>query len=158
MPLPPDLDINGKLYSHASCDTRIYGLRMKGMKEFAWKTTVDTGAGRGTAREDLGHTEGTVAYEASCTVLSAYWDAIKEDSRAKGFAPLDRPGLFSITITAPGKATKKIEVRFSRISESDASSSDSPDAHEVKLTFKVLVNLEDGRPLIANSLYSKGVI
>jgi hypothetical protein len=158
MALPPDLDLNGFLYSHASCDVRIFGMRMKGAKEFAWKATVESGAGRGTAREDLGHTVGTVAYEASATVLGAYWDAIKDDCRGSGFAPLDRPGMVSITIAEPGKPSKKVEIRFSRISESDRSSADGPDAHEVKLTFKALVILEDGKPLVSRSLYSKGAI
>ena len=70
MALPPDLDLNGYLFSHASVDARIYGIRTKGLKELAYKTSVEDAEGRGTAREALGVTVGDVKYEASATVLS----------------------------------------------------------------------------------------
>ena len=158
MALPPDLDLNGYVVSHASVAAKFFGMPFKGMKELAYKPVIERGSARGTAREDLGHTVGTVKYEASATVLRAYWDAYKDDSRAKGFAPLDRPGLISVTITEPGKVSRKIEIRVSGITEPDFTSTDGPEAHEVKLTFSVLVILEDGRPLVSRSLYSAGVI
>lgn len=158
MALPPDLDLNGHVYSHASVDFRMFGIRTKGAKQLAFKPTIERGSARGTAREDLGHTIGTVKYEASCTILRAYWDNLKDECRAKGFAPLDRPGLISVTIAEPGKASRKVEIRISGITEADFESSDGPEAHEVKLSFSVLTILEDGRPLVSRSLYTGGVI
>lgn len=152
MALPPDLDLNGYLYSHASVDFRIFGIRTKGVKELAFKTSVEDAEGRGTAREAMGVTVGDVKYEASATVLSAYWDAWKDDCRAKGYAPLDRPGLISITIAERGKPTKRVEIQIARIKESDFSSSSGPEAHEKKLSFTVLGIKEDGKPLVSRSL------
>lgn len=158
MALPPDLDLNGYLYSHASVDARMFGIRTKGMKQLSFKPSVERGSGRGSAREDLGHTIGTVKYEAGCTILRAYWDNFKDECRAHGFAPMDRPGLICVTIAEPGKASKTIEIRVSGITEVDFESSDGPDPHEVKLAFSVLMILEDGRPLVSRSLYTGGAI
>jgi len=158
MPLPPDLDLNGYTYSHASVDARLYGIRTKGVKELAFKPVVERGSARGTAREDLAHTVGTVKYEASATFLRSAWEAIKEDCRTKGFAPMDRPGLFSITIAEPGKASVKVEIRISGLTEADSTSADGPDAHTFKVTMSVLMILENGRPLVSRSLYTGGAI
>lgn len=158
MALPPDLDLNGAIFSHASVDARLNAVRMKACKELNYKTSVERGEARGTAREVLGYTIGDVKYEAGATFLSAWWDGYKSDCRAKGFAPMDRPGRFAITVTEPGKASKKIEVIFAGINEADASSASGPEAHEVKVTFAVLVILEDGKPMVARSLYSNGAI
>lgn len=158
MALPPDLDLNGYLFSHASVDARIYGIRTKGLKELAYKTSVEDAEGRGTAREALGVTVGDVKYEASATVLSAYWNTFKDECRAKGFAPLDRPGVISITVAEPGKASKRVEIKIARIKEVDFTSSSGPEAHEKKLVFTVLGILEDGRPLVSRSLMTGGAI
>lgn len=158
MALPPDLDLNGYIYSHASVDARFFGIRMRGLKELRYKVAVEDAEARAGAREALGVTIGDVKYEASGTVLEAYWDTVKAECRAKGFAPLDRPGLISVTCSEVGKPTKKVEIWVARIKESEFSSSSGPDPLERPLTFTTLTILEDGRPLVARSLYKKGLI
>lgn len=158
MALPAELDLNGAIYSHASCDVKLNGLRMKGAKEFNWKCTVESGEGRGTAREVLGYTIGDVKYESGVTLLRGWWEAYKAECRANGRAPMDRPGSFSIVAVEAGKPTVNIQILFAGLSEADNSSSAGPDPHEVKCTFKTLVILENGKPLVERSLYTKGAI
>lgn len=153
MALPTNLDLNGRLYSHASSDIRFFGLRMRGAKEWSYKVSIERGSGRGTAREDLGHTVGIVKYESSATVLRAYWDAYKDDARAKGIKPLDQMGVITIVVSEPSKPSKKIELHVSGITELDVTSADGPEPHDVKLSFSVLAILEDGQPLIERSVY-----
>lgn len=157
MALPPDLDLNGFLYSHASVDFRIYGIRTRGCKELSYKTSVEDAEGRGTAREALGVTIGDVKYEASATVLAAYWNTWKDECRAAGYAPLDRPGQITVTVTEPGKASKKVEISIARIKEVDFTSTAGPEAHEKKLVFTVLGIKEDGKALVSRSLLGTAV-
>lgn len=152
MALPPDLDLNGFLFSHASVDARMHGIRMRGCKELNYKTSVERGEGEGTAREVLGFTAGKVRYESGGTLLRGWWNTYKDECRAAGYTPMDRPGRFVITLTEPGKASKKIEIWFAGISEADASSAAGAEAHEVKVTFSTLMILEDGKSLVSRSL------
>lgn len=158
MPLPPDLDLNGRVYSHASSDVRLSGQRMRGCKEWSHKVSVERGEARGTAREALGHTIGTVKYEFSMTVLRAYWDAYKDKARADGFSPLDRMGVATAVVSEPGKPSKKAEIHYSGINEQEIKSSDGAEAHEVTLSFAVLAILEDGKPLIDRSIFTPSAV
>lgn len=153
MPLPPIVIKNGWHYSHASFKTRILGLLLEGVRELKYKVTVDRAEVRGHPREPLGHTIGEVKYEASVTVLRAYWDALKDQIRTVyGRAPMDVQGVMVFTITERGLPSKKVEVQINGLSDMEGGSSQGTDASEVAISMTVLSIKEDGKSLVERAL------
>ena len=153
MPLPPIVVKQGYHYSHASFKTRILGLLLEGVRELNYKVTVNRTAVRGHPREPLGHTIGEVEYEASVTLLRAYWDAIKERIRnTYGRAPMDAQGMVTFSIVERGMTSKRIDIEINGLAELDSSSSQGTDPNEVKVGFTVLSIKEDGKAMIDRAI------
>lgn len=153
MPLPPTALLNGYRVSHASYKFRILGLLIP-VREFNWKVSVDRGKARANAREPIASTIGEVSYEASCTVLQGEWDALKDRIRTVyGHAPLDAQGDAVLTCSERAFPSRTVQVHFNGLNEADATTSQGPDAKEVKLTFDVAFIKEDGQPMVDGSIY-----
>lgn len=153
MPLPPIVVKQGYHYSHASFKTRILGLLLEGVRELNYKVTVNRTAVRGHPREPLGHTIGEVEYEASVTLLRAYWDAVKDRIRTTyGRAPMDAQGMVTFSIVERGMTSKRIDIEINGLAELDSSSSQGTDPNEVKIGFTVISIKEDGKAMIDRAI------
>lgn len=139
---------NSRHYSHASTRTRMFGIPIRGVKEWSVKASVERGEVRGDAREVLGFTIGDVKYECSVKILRASWDVVVTAIRAQGMSPLDATGIVSFTIAEPGLPSRSYEVLVNGINDFEQSSSQGVEALEVPLTFATLMIKEDGKPLL----------
>jgi hypothetical protein len=148
----PIASASGYYPSHASLRVKILGLPVD-VKEAAWKCSVERSEVRVNAREAIAHTIGDVKYEFSMTVFRPQWEKFKADCRARGYRVLDTPGDAVLTTGERGFAAKSVQVKFSGMTESDASSSAGPDAHEVKVTFSTLSIKEDGQAMIERAVW-----
>lgn len=139
--------------SHVSKSVSVFGLRLRQVQEIAYKHAVERIPVRGNAREILGWTEGDYNAEFSMTVLFPYWQALKARARSVyNTPPLDMQGDAVITTSNKSMQAQILVVKFGGISEADASSSGG-DASVIKLTFNTTRITEDGKSLIANSVY-----
>lgn len=153
MALPPLVLQNGAHYSHASGRLRVLGMLLLGVTEWSYKITVERGEAEGSPRELLGHTIGKVKYEFTFKVLRAYWDALTAEIRAKGMFPMDARGMIVLNLASPGLPSKKIEILIDGLNEMEGSSSKGVEAHEVPITCSTLNIKEDGKNLIADSIF-----
>ncbi len=153
MPKPSDAMINGVRYSHSNYSIRLYGQLLKGIKQIDWGYTIDGAKVMGTAREAIAETEGTVEYECSATMYRAEYDYLAETSAAAGRPLADREGDVMINYAARGQPSKYVHVRVRGLKEAKASSSAGADATETPVVFRVAFIKENGRAVIANSIY-----
>lgn len=153
MPLPPIVIKQGYHYSHTSFKTKVMGLPIEGVRELNYKITVNRTEVRGHPREPLGHTIGEVAYEASLTMLRAYWDALKARIRdTYGRAPMDAQGPVTFTLSERGLPTKIVAIDINGLAEMDTSSSQGTDPNEVKIALTVASIKEDGKAMIDRAI------
>lgn len=154
MPLPARVLLNGYYYSHASHKIRVLGLLLEGCKDATWKCSVASSEIRGTAIEPLGHTVGDAAFEFSMTIYRPYWQALKERIRTTyGRAPMMAQGEVVIVAAERGLPSINMVAKINGIQDYEGGTTQGTDASEVKLTFKVLSILEDGKPLVERSLH-----
>lgn len=138
---------NGRAYSHKSFQLSVHGVRLHGVKELAWKPSVDKAEARGFSAKPLGFTDGEYKFEASMTVHLREWLKVKEALKAKGVNPFTAQGNVDITIKGQGGLpTVYVLLEIDGIKEEDNSTSGGPDPTEVKIPFYVLDILEGNPP------------
>lgn len=134
--------INGKAYSHSSCEIRIDDVATPFIKEISYTDTLEPGEVRGTSAQLLSRTRGDYKAEASLTFSSR--GAAEECRERWGDGWMEREFSVVITMKEDDMSTIVDTLVKCRVKKSETGSSQGADPNEEQWDLHPMYILKNG--------------
>jgi hypothetical protein len=133
--------INGKAYSHASCEISILGKPRLFVKELKYTDSLEPGEVRGTSAQLLARTRGDYKAESSITFWRGGAEEVREDL---GDGWMEQEFDVIVTMQEDGLSTIVDTIAKCRAKKSETGSSQGSDANEESWDLHPMYILKNG--------------
>jgi len=140
--------INGKAYSHSSCEIRIDGEPTPFIKDISYSDSLEPGEVRGTSAQMLSRTRGDYKAEGNLTFSSR--GAAEECRERWGDGWMEKEIDIVVTMQEEGMSTIVDTIVKCRCKKSETGSSQGSDPNEEKWDLHPMYILKNGWSPIAN--------